>query len=189
MHHRTSRRFRERRFARDPFDEKGGRRGHRFGRGGGPRGGRVFDHGELRLVILRLIADKPRYGYEIIKAIEEEVAGAYSPSPGVVYPTLTLLEETGHATVSAEERGKKLYTVTDEGRAHLAESEAALAAIRGRIQHARAHRSGPPSQILRAMDNLKAALRYRLAAGEASEDRVRAMAAAIDRAATEIDAI
>jgi hypothetical protein len=62
--------------------------------------GRFFAHGDLRLVILHLIAEKPRHGYEIIKAIEEQVAGAYSPSPGVIYPTLTLLEELGYVTVS-----------------------------------------------------------------------------------------
>jgi DNA-binding PadR family transcriptional regulator len=188
MRYRLWRRGHDCRFARDPFGEPGGWHG-RFGRGGGRGRGRIFDHGELRLVILRLIAEKPCYGYEIIKAIEEELGGAYSPSPGVVYPTLTLLEETGHATVSTDERGKKLYSITDEGRAHLTENEAALAAIRGRMQHARTQRGGPPSQILRAMENLRTALRYRLATGEASEDRVRAMAAVIDRAATEIDAI
>ena len=67
---------------------------------GGRRGGRVLDHGDLRLLILRLLEEKPRHGYEIIKAIEEQVGGAYSPSPGVVYPTLTLLEELGHAAVT-----------------------------------------------------------------------------------------
>jgi DNA-binding PadR family transcriptional regulator len=69
--------------------------GHRRHGGGHGRSGlrRFFAHGDLRLVILRLIAEKPRHGYEIIKAIEERVAGAYSPSPGVIYPTLTLLEE------------------------------------------------------------------------------------------------
>ena len=78
---------------------------HRHGRGGGRSGlGRFFAHGDLRLVILQLIAEKPRHGYEIIKAIEEQVGGAYSPSPGVVYPTLTLLEELGHVTVSHRRR-------------------------------------------------------------------------------------
>src|SRR6201996_2992580 len=66
-----------------------------FGGGGGRE--RHFDNGELRFVILQLIADKPSYGYEIIKAIEERLAGAYAPSPGVVYPTLTMLEEEGYA--------------------------------------------------------------------------------------------
>src|SRR3982751_4377356 len=82
-----------------------------WGHGGHGRGGRsglarFFAQGDLRLVILHLIAEKPRHGYELIKAIEERVAGAYSPSPGVVYPTLTLLEELGYVTVSTGDSAK-----------------------------------------------------------------------------------
>src|SRR3977135_4353694 len=80
----------DRRYARG---ERDGRHWHRGGRGGL---GRLFAPGELRPVILNLIAEKPRHGYEIIKAIEDQVGGAYSPSPGVIYPTLTLLEELGY---------------------------------------------------------------------------------------------
>src|SRR5262245_41920153 len=87
-------------------DERRHARGeHRHHRHGSRSLGRFFAHGDLRLVILDLIAEKPRHGYEIIKAIEEQVAGAYSPSPGVIYPTLTLLEELGYVTV-AEAEGK-----------------------------------------------------------------------------------
>src|SRR5580704_15477146 len=78
---------------------------HGRGRGMGHmrvrREGRVFDQGDLRFVILKLISEAPRHGYEIIKAIEDKVAGAYSPSPGVIYPTLTLLEELGYVTVES----------------------------------------------------------------------------------------
>src|SRR5580698_1776650 len=77
-----------------------GRQGHRFG---GDFGGRLFDNGELRFVILQLIAEKPSYGYEIIKAIEERLSGVYTPSAGVVYPTLTMLEEEGFAASSTSE--------------------------------------------------------------------------------------
>jgi DNA-binding PadR family transcriptional regulator len=153
------------------------------------RGGRIFDHGDLRLVILRLIGGRPRYGYELIKTIEDEVGGAYSPSPGIVYPTLTLLEETGLASVEADAAGKKLYSITDAGRTSLAESQEALAAVTERIEKARTLKGRPPAQILRAMENLKTALRLRLSEGDIPEERVRAMAAAIDRAATEIDSI
>jgi DNA-binding PadR family transcriptional regulator len=128
MHHKHSRARHGRRFARDEHREgeqrgehrEGERRGghHRHGRGGL---GRFFAHGDLRLVILHLVETKPRYGYEIIKTIEELVAGAYSPSPGVIYPTLTLLEELGYVTVSAED-GKKLHTITEQGRAFLLSS-------------------------------------------------------------------
>src|ERR1051326_5989369 len=80
---------------------------------GGWRGGRVFDHGDLRLLILQLIAEKPRHGYELIKAIEEQLGGSYSPSPGVIYPTLTMLEELGYAGLAAnQDSGKKLYEIT-----------------------------------------------------------------------------
>src|SRR5277367_721362 len=101
----------------------------RDGRGYGRRG-RVFDHGDLRLVVLQLIAEKPRHGYEIIKAIEEKVGGAYSPSPGVVYPTLTMLEELGHVTV-AEQDGKKLHALTDAGREYLDANRPAIDALQG----------------------------------------------------------
>ena len=100
-----------------------GEGGH--GRRGGPgRESRLFEHGDLRLVIVALLAEKPRYGYDIIKALEERVGGGYSPSPGVVYPTLTMLEELGHAVISEERAGRKLYTLSPEGLAfHEAEPE------------------------------------------------------------------
>ena len=83
------------------------------------RGGRFFDQGDLRLVILALLAEQPRHGYEIIKAIEERLGGAYAPSPGVVYPTLTWLEELGYAEVQSAQGNRKLYAITAEGRAFL----------------------------------------------------------------------
>src|SRR4051794_33910362 len=101
-----------RRFARRLFGFEGHHGRHW---GGAGRRGRVFDHGDLRFLILHLIAEKPRYGYEVIKAIEDQLSGAYSPSPGVVYPTLTMLEELGYATISSAEGGKKLYAITPEG--------------------------------------------------------------------------
>jgi DNA-binding PadR family transcriptional regulator len=93
-------------------------------RGGGRE--RQFDNGELRFVILQLIAEKPSYGYELIKAIEERLSGAYAPSPGVVYPTLTMLEEEGYATVSSTEGNKKLYAATDRGSEYLKGSRQSL---------------------------------------------------------------
>jgi DNA-binding PadR family transcriptional regulator len=73
-----------------------------------------FQKGDLKYVILSLIKDKPRYGYEVIKALEEKSHGFYAPSPGVVYPTLQMLEEMGYAG-STERDGKKVYTITEEG--------------------------------------------------------------------------
>lgn len=184
---------RDKRFARDEFGIGrgfghrhgfGGRHGH-FGRG---KFGRIFDHGDLRYVILQMIAEKPRYGYEVIKAIEEKLAGAYTPSPGVVYPTLTLLEETGYATVSEAEGNKKLYAITEAGKAFLAENGSIIAAIFERISETHAaHGGGPAPQILRAMENLKVAIRLRLSQGPLNDEQTRAIAAAIDAAAHTIE--
>jgi DNA-binding PadR family transcriptional regulator len=98
------------------FGERG-----RFGDGGEDllRARRMLAQGDLRLLALALIAEAPRHGYEIIKLIEEKTADWYSPSPGIVYPTLTYLEEAGYVTASTE-GAKKLYTITEEGRAYLA---------------------------------------------------------------------
>ena len=95
------------------------------GGGFGGREGRMFDSGELRLVILALIAEKPRHGYEVIKALGERVGGDYSPSPGVVYPTLTLLEDMGYASASVDAASRKLYAITPEGQAHLDDNKRA----------------------------------------------------------------
>jgi len=96
------------------------------GRGGG-HGGRIFRagkmlaDGDLRLIVLALLDDGPRHGYDIIKALEERSHGIYSPSPGVVYPTLTFLEEAGYATAT-NEGNKKIYAITPAGRTHLFEN-------------------------------------------------------------------
>ena len=148
----------------------------------------MFDSGELRLVILALIAEKPRHGYEVIKALSERVGGDYSPSPGVVYPTLTMLEELGYARVSASEGGKKLYEITPEGSGFLEANKAAVAAVLQRIAEVNAARGGGPApQILRAMENLRMALRMRLARGPLSDEQIRRVTASLDGAAIEIE--
>src|SRR5579862_6735882 len=115
----------------------GGRGFGPFGRGfmeGGGMGGRGFGMGrklasvDLQLLILGLLADKPRHGYEIIKALDERSKGFYAPSPGMVYPALTYLEEIGHATVETDGT-RKLYHITDLGRAHLEEHRATTDAL------------------------------------------------------------
>jgi DNA-binding PadR family transcriptional regulator len=194
------------RFARDAFrhghgpgPDHGHDHGPGFGRGGrgrdgGPgrheRGGgrsRVFDHGELRYVVLALIAEKPRHGYELIKAIEERTAGAYSPSPGVIYPTLTLLEELGHVSV-ADEGGKRQHAITAEGSAWLAANQPAVDAAMARMEGVReAHGGGPDPQIVRAAENLRLSLRLRQSRGPLTEDQTRAIAAALDAAAVAIE--
>jgi DNA-binding PadR family transcriptional regulator len=177
----------ERRFARGEFRREWGERmrGFRHFRGGH---GRPFDQGDLRFVILQLIAEKPRYGYELIKAIEEKLGGAYSPSPGVVYPTLTMLEELGYATVSSSEGGKKLYAITPDGTAFLDANRETVAGIFQRMEKIGAAQGGGPApQILRAMENLRLALRLRLVRGPLSEEQVRAIAETLDAAAVKIE--
>jgi len=190
MFHRHSHHDHGRRFARGEHRHDGehlGRDRHR--REGGRFGlGRFFAHGDLRLVILHLIAEKPRHGYEIIKAIEEQVAGAYSPSTGVIYPTLTLLEELGHVTVSAGDGAKKLHEITAEGRVFLEANRASVDALLARMAEARhTHGGGPAPQILRAMENLRLALRLRISRGPLSEDQINAVAAVLDGAATGVE--
>jgi DNA-binding PadR family transcriptional regulator len=112
----------------------GGGFGGRHGMGGGDmlRAGRMLVQGDLRLLALALIAEQPRHGYEIIKVLEEKTAGWYSPSPGIVYPTLTYLEEVGYVTAQTE-GAKKLYTITEEGRAHLEENRDFVDAVLARL--------------------------------------------------------
>ena len=162
---------------------------HGLHRGRRERPERVFGQGDLRLLLLKLIAEKPRHGYELIKAVEERVGGAYSPSPGVVYPTLTLLEDLGYAKAQ-EEGGKKLFTVTPEGEAWLGEQAAALAELAARMeQAAAANRGRSAPQILRAMENLRTALRLRLSSGPLSDEQVAAVAAALDAAAQAVERV
>jgi DNA-binding PadR family transcriptional regulator len=126
-HHRCDFGFAEERGHHRPF----GRGFGRFGRGmGGPgmRAAKMLASGDLRLIILALLSEKPRHGYEIIKAVEEHSSGVYTPSPGMVYPALTYLEEMGHA-VSESDGAKKLYRITEAGTAYLTENRAAVEEI------------------------------------------------------------
>jgi DNA-binding PadR family transcriptional regulator len=168
------------------WSERQGRRG--VGRGG-MRRGRVFEQGDLRLVLLKLIADKPSHGYELIKAVEEAVGGAYAPSPGVVYPTLTLLEDMGYVRQQPDADGaKKLYAITHEGQAHLGEQKEAVEAIFARMGDvATANRGRNAPEIQRAMQNLMTALMFRLGRGPMSEAQVKAVAAALDAAVRAIE--
>jgi len=184
--HDSGHRFARR--SRDPNDGFPQRRFHRSG-GGGHGLGRFFAHGDLRLVILHLIAEKPRHGYDIIKAIEDGVAGAYSPSPGVIYPTLTLLEELGYVTATME-GPKKLHEITAEGRSFLDANRNALDALLSRMGEAGAVRGGGRSPaIVRAMENLKVSLRLRMARGSITDEQIDAIAEAIDAAATKVEKI
>ncbi|MDR3495736.1 MAG: PadR family transcriptional regulator [Ancalomicrobiaceae bacterium] len=159
-----------------------------FGRGFGRRGGgRFFDHGDLKLVILALIAEKPRHGYELIKAIEDKAGGAYSPSPGVIYPTLTMLEELGHVTVETVAGNRKEYRLTEAGQTYLSENAAEVRIIMARMTEAGEGSGMHRPQMIRAVENLRTALHLRLASGAVSAETIATIAAALDEAAGKIE--
>jgi DNA-binding PadR family transcriptional regulator len=171
----------------------GGRRG--MGGGDMMRAGRMLAQGDLRLLALALIAEQPRHGYEIIKVLEDKTAGWYSPSPGVVYPTLTYLEEAGYVTSQAD-GAKKLYTITEEGRAHLAENRAfvdavleRLATIGERVTRMRRRfgdddeRHGLPPLVRAALENLREIAATRL---DADADAEAKLVEVLARAAAEL---
>jgi DNA-binding PadR family transcriptional regulator len=175
--------------------------GGRHGMGGGEmmRAGRMLAQGDLRLIALALIAQQPRYGYEIIKLLEDKTAGWYSPSPGIVYPTLTYLEEAGYVTAQAE-GAKKLYTITAEGSAHLAENRdfvdavlERMSAVGEKAKRIREHfarpeyddehrgrrgrdrdegRSSVPPLVRAALDNLRDVAAKRIEADEDAETKI-----------------
>lgn len=189
-----------RRFARRNFDDDGrprhggprhgwGEHDGRHGRRGGGRGeGRVLDQGDLRFVLLWLIAERPRSGYELIKAMEELSGGAYSPSPGAVYPTLTLLREIGHIDIVAEDGAKKSFGATPDGIEALAANTATVDLIRERLAMVKARHGGErPPQVVRAVENLKLALSLRLSRGDLTAEGIDAIATAIDEAARAVE--
>ncbi|MBA17431.1 MAG: PadR family transcriptional regulator [Sphingomonas sp.] len=173
---------------------EGGGHGHgpRHHRHGGPHGGgrgrrKMFDGGELKLVLLHLIAETPRHGYDLIREIEERTDGAYAPSPGVIYPTLTMLEEMGLIEEHRSEGAKKQFAITTEGQAYLAEhaqqAEALLARLT-QIASLKARAGGGP--VRRAMINLKTVLQTRLA-DDADSETLHAIAEMIDETARRIE--
>jgi DNA-binding PadR family transcriptional regulator len=169
------------------FGHRGGRHGDGLMRGAGGRT-RLFGQGDLRLVVLALLQERPRHGYEVIKAIEERVGGDYSPSPGVIYPTLTLLAEIGHAQVTAQEGDRKQYAITQAGIEFLASEQAAVDAINERLDHAgRSGHAMRAPEIQRALQNFRMALHLRMAKGALDTPQIRAITEAIDAAAKAIE--
>ena len=106
---------------------------------------RMFEQGDLRFVVLKLLADKPAHGYEIIKAVEQRFGGAYAPSPGIVYPTLTLLEEQGFIEIVESVGSRKLYGLTDLGRSELARCSLDVERVFARMQDYRQRYGGGPA--------------------------------------------
>lgn len=176
-------------------EERTADRGLRMGRGpfghGGRGGGRVFGPGDLRLVLLALVEAKPRHGYELIKELEQKFGGGYAPSPGSVYPTLTLLEELGHVRAVISEGTKRLFEITPEGANYLRDNQAALDSALARMEMAARAVAGeaPPIELHHAMHILKASLLFHRGGWDAHEtERVRkiiegAAAAVAQRAA------
>ena len=158
--------------------------GHRFG---GRRSGRLFAYGELRLLALRMIGEQPRHGYELMKAIEERMGGSYSPSPGVIYPTLSWLEDMGYAALETEEAGRKRYRITAEGQAFLTANHAAVDNLFSRIAGGAGSPGGVPAPVVRGMENLKLALRLRLRRGSLDQTAAETIAAALDAAAQAVE--
>lgn len=190
---------------RGGFSEGRGRGfGHGFGRGadddddgfrgGGPRGGgrhgrgRMFAPGELRLFLLHLLAEQDRHGYELIKAIEDLAGGQYAPSPGVVYPTLSLLVDEGMIAEVPGEGARKAFTATRAGRDEVVTRAEAVAAIATRLKalaDAQGREASPP--VMRAMTNLKLALRNRVGAEGFDTETAHRIADILDEAARKVE--
>ncbi len=185
-------------FERGPFsmswevrsgERHGGRHEHGRGFGGGGGGRRrMFDGGELKLVLLKLIADTPRHGYDLIREIEAMTGGSYAPSPGVVYPTLTLLDEMNLIAEQQSEGAKKRFAVTDEGRALLAEQAELVEALFARLAalNAESERTDNAS-VRRALGNLRQVLQHRMIRGDVGEDTLHQITALIDEVAQKIE--
>ncbi|MGH7636525.1 MAG: PadR family transcriptional regulator [Gemmatimonadaceae bacterium] len=152
------------------------------------RPGRLFEQGDLKYVILRMLEQKPRHGYEIIKELEDRFGGAYTPSPGTVYPTLTMLEDLGYAQVAADGGGRKVYSITPEGRTYLAAHAETVDSIFDRIaRFVDGFLDTPMMEVNAAFRRLS-----RAAYGHASRNvndraRLAKVKEILDRAATELE--
>jgi DNA-binding PadR family transcriptional regulator len=149
----------------------------------------MFESGELRLVLLKLIADEPRHGYDLIRAIEDLTGGRYAPSPGVIYPTLTLLEDMGLIEEAPGEGSRKPFQATEEGRRHLDENSAEVEELLARLEEMKpSERHGAPP-IGRAVRNLMTALSQRVSREGLDEDLLHEIAAILDEAAQRIERV
>lgn len=149
---------------------------------------RMFRRGELKLIALHLIAEEPRHGYDLIKRIEELTNGHYAPSPGIVYPALTLMTEMDLIEEKTGKDGKKIYSITDDGKTRLAEEEKHIAEILERLDGvSKMGEASNGASIRRAVHNLKSTIRIRLADEEKDSDKILDVAAIIDEAASKIE--
>ncbi len=156
-------------------------------RGYGGRRGRLFESGKMKLLVLHLIQQQPKHGYEIIKAISDLVGGGYTPSSGTIYPTLTYLEEIGFVHAENTEGDRKQYQITDAGKLHLKEQHVHIQHLLERLETRREiHENDQYLDIHRAMENLKTSLRLKLKGKDFDAEQVRQVAEKIDQAAVEI---
>jgi DNA-binding PadR family transcriptional regulator len=164
-----------------------------FRRGGGfdPRMGgreRFFDSGDIRFVVLKLLAEQPSYGYQLIKTMEERLAGAYTPSAGVIYPTLTMLEEEGLASVTTSDANRKVYSVTPQGLEYLAANKHRVDELFERLEETgRGIRDGRSPELMKAMHNLRGAVLARVFRGNATPEQIKKITEAVNAAAKAID--
>jgi DNA-binding PadR family transcriptional regulator len=150
----------------------------------------MFEQGDLKLVILRLLEEKPRHGYEIIKELESRSGGAYSPSPGTVYPTLTMLEDLGYARAVPEEGGKKIYEITDEGRKHLAENNSTVNDVFEKfVKFAEGLTGSPMMEVNNAFRNIARATYSTATSHMSDKEKLARIKDILAKASAEIDGL
>lgn len=160
----------------------------RFERGFGGGRERLFDAGDVKLVILKLLSEQPSYGYQLIKTMEERLSGGYTPSAGIIYPTLTMLEEEGFASTSIADNNKKVYSVTPEGFEYLERNQERVAELFERLEAVgKRFQRGRSPEIMRAFMNLRTAMQVRMSRERMTRDQIRKIADAIDAAAKSIE--
>ena len=151
------------------------------------RRGRLFEAGRMKLLVLHLIQQSPKHGYEIIKEISDLVGGGYSPSAGTIYPTLNWLEDMSFVTVENTESDRKQYHITQIGTEHLQQQQGVTQELLEKLNTRREiHNNDQLLDIHRAMENLKTSLRLKLKAQDFRPEQIRQMAEKIDQAAVEI---
>lgn len=148
---------------------------------------RAFDYGELRLLLLAIIAQQPSHGYELIHAVNERLGGTYKPSPGVLYPALTWLYDRGYTEIDLEKGGRKRYSITDEGNDFLSANKAAIDMLLARAVSR--PQGDSPQAIVKAMDQLKRALSLRAKMAPVADEVVAHIGSIITVAANQIEAL
>ena len=158
------------------------------GPGGSKRRGRMFGPGELRLVLLALIAEEARHGYDCIRAFEDATGGSYAPSPGVVYPTLSMLLDEGLIEDRESDDARKVYQVTHAGLAELERNRDEIAELLNRIgRKAQRANEARSSDMMRAMGNLASVLTNAASRGRLSSDNKDQIVDLIDEVARKIE--